>query len=207
MIWLHLTSGRGKGECHLGIKLLIAAIQTEAVESNVTVTMIDCVTTEHGFASALLVVEGVGEHKFCQELTGSVQWIWKSTIRPNWPRKRWFLGVDAFIPPDILSTDLYEGDLKWESTKASGPGGQHVNKTESAIRLIHLPTGIVVTAQEERSQFRNKALAKARLVRKLLERQRDQVDDQQKILQYNHDNLERGNAIRTYEGLGFSRRT
>jgi peptide chain release factor len=206
MIWLHVTSGRGKVECHLGVKLLTEAIQCEAADGQLTASIIDFAATDHGFASVLLVVEGTGEYDFCKSLTGSVEWIWKSTIRPHWPRKRWFLGVDAFVPPDMLSTELTESDLRWESMKSSGPGGQHVNKTESAIRLTHLPTGVVVTAQEERSQFRNKSLAKARLARKLLERQQTQVSDQQKALQFNHDNLVRGNAIRTYEGLEFNRK-
>ena len=58
-------------------------------------------------------------------------------------------------------------DIRWQTMRASGPGGQHVNKTESAVRVIHLPTGTEATAMEECSQHRNRKLALARLMQKL----------------------------------------
>ena len=75
--------------------------------------------------------------------------------------KNWFVGINRLVPPDLNDWD--EKEVRFERMKASGPGGQHVNKTESAIRAIHLPTGLKAIVQEERSQHLNKKLAMTRL--------------------------------------------
>jgi len=82
------------------------------------------------------------------------------------------------VLPEAEEVDvaINEGDLKIDTMRAGGAGGQHVNKTESAIRITHLPTGIVVTMQEDRSQHRNRAKAMAVLRSKLYEHQRQKLD-------------------------------
>jgi ribosome-associated protein len=70
-------------------------------------------------------------------------------------------------PPYSLDRDVLEREVVVDVFRASGPGGQHVNKTESALRLTHLPSGVVVTSQDTRSQFRNRELAFERLAEKL----------------------------------------
>ena len=76
-----------------------------------------------------------------------------------------------------VEVNLAPGDVKMESCKSSGAGGQHINKTESAVRLTHLPTGIVVECQEERSQFKNRDKAMKLLISKLYEIKRRERDD------------------------------
>ncbi|MHB8729635.1 MAG: peptide chain release factor-like protein [Sulfuricaulis sp.] len=70
-------------------------------------------------------------------------------------------------PPYPLNRVLLEREVRCDTYRASGPGGQHVNRTESAVRLTHLPSGVVVTATENRSQIRNRQVAFERLVAKL----------------------------------------
>lgn len=70
-------------------------------------------------------------------------------------------------PPYSLDREVLEREVAIDVFRASGPGGQHVNKTESALRLTHLPSGVVVTAQDSPSQFRNRETAFERLIRKL----------------------------------------
>lgn len=71
------------------------------------------------------------------------------------------------FPPYALDRATLEREVRVDTYRASGPGGQHVNRTESAVRLTHAPSGVVVTATENRSQIRNRAIAFERLVHKL----------------------------------------
>jgi ribosome-associated protein len=71
------------------------------------------------------------------------------------------------IPPYSIERETLEGEVRIDTYRASGPGGQHVNKTNSAIRLTHEPSGVVVIAQDSSSQFRNKEIAFERLIEKL----------------------------------------
>ena len=96
--------------------------------------------------------------------------------------------------------------VRLESMKSSGPGGQHVNKVETAVRAIHLVTGLTVTASEERSQYMNKKLALARLSNLIKAMNDENSSNNKRSMWMQHINLERGNPIRVYEGEGFKLR-
>jgi len=98
-------------------------------------------------------------------------------------------GVDIIIDPD---------DLKVEVFRSSGPGGQHMQKTSSAVRLTHLPTGLVVSCQNERSQLRNKETAMRVLRSRLLELELEKKAAEQARLKGEHITAEWGNQIRSY---------
>ena len=89
-------------------------------------------------------------------------------------------------------------DVRFETMRASGPGGQHVNRTESAVRVTHVPTGLQASASEERSQHRNKALAVARLSRKLEGLKDQQRSAAERERWQAHQALERGNPVRVF---------
>jgi peptide chain release factor len=98
---------------------------------------------------------------------------------------------------------LAAGEVRFEVFRAGGPGGQHQNKTESAVRAVHIPTGLAVIARDQRSQHRNKAIALERLAALIaLRRDLAAIADRQET-QAAHDRLERGRPVRRFEGEAF----
>ncbi|MCL2797107.1 MAG: peptide chain release factor H [Firmicutes bacterium] len=195
---LHLTSGRGPAECELAVGKFLAVLSQEFE--------IEILTKEDGrFAGcckSALARADANE----PSLQGTVQWICKSPFRPHHGRKNWFIGVNQVDEPEDCVFEVGSGGgVLYQTFKASGHGGQHVNKTESAVRAIHLATGLTSVASDERSQHLNKKIALERL-NELLRRQKEESELSERVaLFFNHNNLLRGNPIRIYEGVSFRR--
>ncbi len=199
---LQISSGQGPAECRRFVPLLAEIIRMEAERSDVScIPLSEYSTKDEQLASLRFAVDGDGLDVFRQSWEGTVQWIWKSTIRPNWPRKNWFVKVSFFDFNNEAERKFKQMELKIESCRASGPGGQHVNKTDSAVRVTHLPSGIVCTASEERSQTRNKELALLRLQEKLNMVVEQQHSMENETMWLEHYRLERGGAVRVFKGL------
>ncbi len=201
--WLQVTSGRGPLECCWVVTQLIKSITREAEKQSVKISLLECLQSEKPgiYKSVLLAIEGDKLEAFTQQWKGTLQWIGNSMFRKTHKRKNWFVGINCLVPPDLNDWD--EEEVRFERMKTSGPGGQHVNKTESAIRAIHMPTGIKAVAQEERSQHLNKKLAIARLFILLKEKEEKILEENKKTRWKEHYQLERGNPIRVYKGKDF----
>ncbi len=203
--WLQVTSGRGPAECQLAVARLTDAIVKAAAADGLAADVLETIAgrEKNGLLSALISVSGRTALPFAQNWQGSVLWICRSPLRPNHKRKNWFVGVDALMPPDDVKSDVDARDVTFETMRASGPGGQHVNTTDSAVRALHRPSGIAIVAREERSQHMNKKLALARIAIRLAaeaDRQKAETDEQR---WERHNNLQRGDAVRTFEGPKF----
>ena len=205
MTWLLVTSGRGPGECEIAVAMATREIASDAAAVGVECEVLEAAEGRNGWVSALVALRGDGADSLAQTWEGTIQWTCPSLIRPGWGRKNWFVGVVRLVGRSRSAIGISERDLRWETMRASGPGGQHVNKTESAVRLKHLPTDIVVTAREERSQHRNKALALARLAAALDEQRQSEENALVQERWRKHDAVERGNPVRTYIGPEFKR--
>ncbi len=207
-IWLQISSGRGPAECQLAVAKLADVLVKEARKAGLACEALDVVAgRERGAAlSALLSLEGENVRAFAEKSRGSVLWICPSPVRAGHKRKNWFVGVEILAPPDAESAVLRLADVAFEAMRASGPGGQHVNKTESAVRATHKPTGLVATAREERSQAMNKKLALARLAAILADAASAAKADAERDRWAQHDALERGRPVRTFEGPEFKER-
>ena len=197
---LHITAGKGPQECRWVVGQLARAFLREARELGLEAEVLD--GTEELPASVLLRVAGEGAPDFALQRIGTNQWIGTSPQRPVHKRRNWFVGVALAPQPDAVP-DLGEHDVVYQAMRASGPGGQHVNKTDSAVRATHLPTGLVATAQEQRSQHANRKLARLKLAIMLEERRGQALDDARRSQWQAHQELERGNAVRAYAGPGF----
>ena len=200
--WLQITSGRGPAECCWVVARLAEAFIKEGSRLGLEIQLLEAETGPEPatLRSALLSVKG-HDLTVLSSWEGSILWIGRSPFRLHHKRKNWFVGVQILRQPMMPS--WRENDIRVETMRASGPGGQHVNKTESAVRITHLPTGIQVVAREERSQMQNRRLALARLHRLLgdLRQDDEQVVQQERWQQ--HNELERGNPVRVYQGKEF----
>lgn len=205
-VWIQITSGRGPAECQWVVAELLRVLRAEAESASVGLSLLDAAEGEQPgtLRSALLSLEGEGAEPLVADWVGSVQWIGRSPFRPHHKRQNWFVGVERFAVPS--KPQWSERDLEFSTMRSSGPGGQNVNKTESAVRVVHTPTGLSVVAREERSQQQNKKLALARLAALLSSRgaQSEAAAAQQRWDQ--HNDLERGNPVRVYAGPKFERR-
>ena len=196
-LWLQITAGKGPEECALAVVKVLEQICVAAADAGLRAKTIELEPgPQAGTAlSALIVISGPQDLKaFVDTWRGSVQWIARSPFRPEHKRKNWFVGVEVLEP--VEETHFNPKDVKWETMRASGPGGQHVNRTESAVRATHLPTGVQATAMEERSQHRNRKLALARLAKKLTERDATKEGEARDRRWRAHQQLERGNPVR-----------
>jgi peptide chain release factor len=211
MIRLLITSGRGPVECRIAVQRVLDGIVAEAAASGCGCDITTSGNSDgHGPASAIALLTSAAAPAVALRLgtdwLGSILWICPSPVRPHHKRKNWFVGVVEVPAPLAKAAALVATDVRTESFRAGGPGGQHQNKTESAVRAVHIPTGLTVVARDERSQHRNKALALERLATLLqlgdvLARARNDS-----AIQALHDRLERGRPTRTFHGPDFDER-
>ena len=193
---IQISSGQGPAECELAVSKLLSALQIEYPDIEILSTHKS--RNEGCFSSVLFSTDEDLSH-----LEGSIQWICQSPFRPHHKRKNWFVDISIIPEQEVICTDQ---NIKFERFHCGGNGGQNVNKVETGVRLIHIPTGITVTSTSERSQLLNKKDALEKLNSILADRQLEQQRLQISNAWKEHNRIIRGNPVRIYEGLNFIRK-
>ena len=193
---VQLSSGQGPSECELAVLKLYEALKKEYPDIEFLSAH---EAREKGcYTSIIFTTE-----RDLSDLEGSIQWICRSPFRPNHQRKNWF--VDVSIIPEMENI-CKDQDIRFERFHSGGKGGQNVNKVDTGVRLIHIPTGITVTSTSERSQYANKKDALEKLNVILSQRELAEKQKQVNSAWREHTKIVRGNPVRVYEGEGFKRK-
>jgi peptide chain release factor len=158
MILLQLSAGTGPLECAQAVTLALKQVTGEARKLSISVDLLETVEHEASGLYKSVLLELKGEDKaqcehFANAWQGTMLWICQSPFRPKHKRKNWFFGGRVFKP--VIHQQ--NNDIRYETCRASGAGGQHVNTTDSAVRAVHVATGIAVRAESQRSQHANKS--------------------------------------------------
>ena len=203
MTLLQISSAQGPVECCEAVALALQQILREAHKMNVETALVEEMPgpVTGTYRSVIISLDGENTLNLVQRWCGTVQWICPSRWRPGHKRKNWFIGiskVDADMP-----AALDNNEIVFESMRSSGPGGQHVNTTETAIRATHVSTGISVRVQSERSQYANKRLARLLLEHKLREFKASLHQQHRSAGRLQHYYIERGNPVLTFKGEDF----
>ncbi len=193
-------AGAGGTEAQDWCQMLIRMYQMWAQKNGYTTTVLDSLDgDEAGIKSCTIEVDGLNAYGYLKAEKGVHRLVRISPFNSAGKRMTSFASIE--VMPDLdesIEVDIRPEDIKMEAYRASGAGGQHINKTSSAVRLTHIPTGIVTSCQTQRSQFQNKDYAmkmlKAKLVELAEQQQKEKIADIQGVQMDNGW----GSQIRSY---------
>ena len=198
--FLDIQAGAGGTEAQDWAQMLLRMYLKWAVSRGFSAEVIDSNPGEvAGLKSASVAIQGEYAYGWLRTETGVHRLVRKSPFDSGNRRHTSFASV--FVSPEIdddIAIEINPADLRMDTYRSSGAGGQHVNKTESAVRITHLPSGIVVACQNERSQHKNRATAMKMLKAKLYELEVNKRNAAAKVLEDSKSDVSWGNQIRSY---------
>jgi len=192
--------GAGGTESQDWAEMLTRMYTRWAERRGYTVTVMDLQPGEEaGIKGASLEIKGEYAYGYLKAEKGIHRLVRISPFDAQARRHTSFASVFVYpVVDDEIEIDINEADLRIDTFRASGAGGQHVNKTDSAIRITHMPTGIVVACQQERSQHKNKATAMKMLKAALYEREQQEREKEKAAIEATKTDIGWGHQIRSY---------
>lgn len=197
---LTIHPGAGGTESQDWAEMLMRMYTRWAEKRGYAVTILDLLPGEEaGIKSVALEIRGLYAFGYLKAEKGVHRLVRISPFDAQARRHTSFASVFVYpLVDDDVEIDLRDEDVEMEVFRASGAGGQHVNKTSSAVRLRHLPTGITVSCQQERSQHKNRATALKMLKAALYQRALEEKDKKKQALEATKTDISWGNQIRSY---------
>ena len=197
---LEISAGAGGTEAQDWAQMLMRMYTRWAERKGFTVDILDLSEGEEaGIKGAVLEIKGASAYGFLRPEIGVHRLVRISPYDANARRHTSFASVFVYpVVNEEINIEIREEDLRIDVYRASGAGGQHVNKTSSAVRITHLPTGVVVASQQERSQFKNKATAMKMLKNKLYNLEAEKQAAAKAALDATKADVSFGSQIRSY---------
>jgi len=201
---IQITAGRGPAECCWVVAQVLKLLLKEFLKQGIQHEIIDRkVGVENAtLESVVLRCRGKDLNTFLKTWIGTIQWVGQSRFRKHHKRKNWFIAINE-LDAEAEEQLFREQDVSFEFVRASGPGGQHVNKVNTAVRATHLPTNCSVFSMKHRSQWQNRkeaiSLLKQAVLYQHIQKQKEQLQEGWG----NHTSLQRGNPVRVFKGNDF----
>lgn len=211
---IQISAGDGPEECGLAVARLVPVLVADANRHGISLNLEETIawkpSRSGALKSAVLVLADADKvaakttseteqatiQQWLESWTGTVQWICQSPLRPKHKRKNWFVDVSCFEATRALP----DSGLRFDTCRASGAGGQHVNTTDSAVRCVHIATGVSVRVESQRSQHANRKLAKVLIEHKLQQLGEMAESERHQQQWMAHKQLERGAPVRVFRG-------
>ena len=201
-IYILFTSGRGPLECSIAVHGIQKKFRKFLDRNNLEHKIISQKDGQIVSSMETIVIEiNTDKINFFKDWMGTIQWTCKSPVRKFNKRRNWFIKSEQVVPNESIS--INNKDVTLQTYRASGPGGQHRNKVETAVRLIHNKSGLIVTASDGKSQMQNKKKAWKKLELKLNEWNKKLLESSATDQWSSQIEIQRGDPVKIFAGEKF----